>query len=99
MPPASEEEFDWVAYEMTRGTDPGVGEREWHLTWAGSAMTGDPRIRVLRPGEPPFIATLSELRERGHPIGQAKLNDFERDRPFAITPQGVRRGVRFFRFE
>jgi hypothetical protein len=100
MPPSRREdrpEFEWVAYEMIRGPDP--GQREWHLSWAGGEITGDPRIRVLRPGEPPFVASLSELRDQGHPIGRAKLDDFERDRPFAITPDGFRRGARFWRID
>jgi hypothetical protein len=98
MPPSHQEdqpEFEWVAYEMIRGTD----QREWHLTWAGGEISGDPRIRVLQPGKSPFVATLSELREQDHPIGEAKLEDFERDRPFAITPQGFRRGSRFWQLD
>lgn len=102
MPSPSREdqsEFEWVAYEMIRGPEPNAGQREWHLNWAGGEITGDPRIRVLQPGQSPFVATLSELREQGHPIGQAKLEDFERDQPFAITPQGFRRGSRFWQLD
>jgi hypothetical protein len=31
--------------------------------------------------------------------GQAKLEDFERDQPVAITPKGFRRGSRFWQLD